>query len=369
MRISKPIGVLAASIMILGSLVMAGSPAGASPHTLYVGKSHCSDVGPGTSKVPYCTIQEAVTAASTGTDIEIGAGTYIEQVVIGSGKNNLTLDGHSWNDTVISAPGVLTSSKSIVQISTSTGVTIENLKISGPGGGACDSLEYGVRIVNGGQATILNDRITNITDSPLGGCQNGVAILVGHQSESTTGSAVINGDIITNYQKTGIEVSNTGSDATISNNTITGIGPTPIIAQNGIEIVDGATATLANNVVKANVYSPQTVASTGILLIDPGVVKLSGNTANSNDVNLYVVGMTNSLVTTNVTNSATYNGIYVDPTSTGNSFRNNSARGTTAGAGNFDMEDDSTGAGTAGTANTWQNNVCSTALPAGICGR
>ena len=369
MRISKPIGAFAASVLMIGSLAVGAQAAGASPHTLYVGLSHCSATGPGTAKVPYCTISEAVNAATPGMVIQIAAGTYSEQVVIsGTGKNNLTLDGDNWNDTVISAPAVLTApTKSIVEVSTATGVTIENLKITGPGSGGCDSLEYGVRVDTFGQANILNDRIANIADSPLSGCQNGIGILVGRQLLNTSGSAVINGDIITGYQKGGIVVSNTGSDATILDNTVTGIGPTTVIAQNGIQISAGATARLANNVVKGNVYTgTQNAASAGILLYSPGVVKLNGNIANSNDVDIWAISVTNSAFTTNVANKGTYNGIYVDPDSTGNTFRNNSAHGTT-GSGNYDLQDDSRDAGTAGTANTWQGNDCGTAEPLGIC--
>jgi SLT domain-containing protein len=37
------------------------------------------------------------------------------------------------------------------------------------------------------------------------------------------------------------------------------------------------------------------------------------------------------------------------------------------GSGEHDAHDDSTGGGTAGTANTWDKNKCETDLPDGLC--
>jgi len=56
-------------------------------------------------------------------------------------------------------------------------------------------------------------------------------------------------------------------------------------------------------------------------------------------------------------------GIYFGPLTKGNQIRGNRA----SGNGNLDCEDDSTGSGTAGTANTWVNNNGVTDNPNGIC--
>jgi parallel beta-helix repeat protein len=339
----------------------------AAPSTIYVSKPPgCSNSGPGTVSSPYCTVQEGVNAAASGDTVLVEKGTYTEQVLISSGKNSLTVTG-AGSKTIIKAPATMTSPKAIVQISTATGVTLSNLTISGPGGGGCDSLEYGVRIDTAGQANITDDHITKIEDSPFSGCQNGVAIQVGRAADSTTGSATITNTTIDNYQKNGITVSNTGSSAKISDNNVTGVGPTAIIAQNGIEIATGATATINDNTVKNNIYSPKSVSSTGILLINSGVVSLNDNVANHNDTDIYSQGVLNSTFMDNVANNGTFNGIYLDPTSNGNTLTDNSAHGTSKGAGNYDMEDDSSGIKTLGTANTWHDNGCKTSLPAKLC--
>lgn len=56
-------------------------------------------------------------------------------------------------------------------------------------------------------------------------------------------------------------------------------------------------------------------------------------------------------------------GIYFGPVTNGNQIRSNTASGNV----NFDCEDDSSGSGTSGTANTWTNNNGVTDDPNGIC--
>lgn len=364
MRVRTIISGISTSALLIAGL--AGGMAAAAPSTIYVSQTNCSNAGPGTQKSPYCTVQEGVNAAPAGGKVQVEDGTYTEQVLIsGTSKNNLKITGNG-DKTIIAAPAVMTSPKAIVQVSQATGVTLTDLTVSGPGGSGCDSLEYGIRVDTGGQANIKDDNITKIEDTPFSGCQNGVGIQVGRQAESTTGQANISDVNIDNYQKNGITVSNTGSSANISDTNVTGAGPTATIAQNGIEVAAGATVTVRDSNVKNNIYSPQTVASTGFLLFDSGTVKLSDNTANKNDVDMYLIGVKNSVLNDNITNNGTYNGIYVDSASSGNKLTDNSAHGTT-GTGNFDMQDDSTGSGTLSTANTWHNNSCVTSSPAKLC--
>ena len=364
MRLRVIITTLSTSVLIAGLTV---GMAEAVPSTIYVSSTNCSNSGPGTENSPYCTVQQGVSAAVTGDTVLIEKGTYTEQVLIGTGKDNLTVTG-AGSKTIIKAPTTMTSPKAIVRISTSTGITLSNLTISGPGGGGCDSLEYGVRIDTAGQANITDDYITKIDDGPISCCQNGIAIQVGSAADTTTGKATITNTTIDKYQKDGISVSNTGSTASISDNNITGVGPTTIIAQNGIEIVYGATATISDNTVKNNAYTgTANAAASGILLFSSGVVSLNDNVANHSDENIYLYGVMNSSIKDNVANNGSYNGIYLDPTSRGNTLTDNSAHGTSKGAGNYDMEDDSTGSGTLGTANTWHDNGCKTSLPADLC--
>ena len=85
------------------------------------------------------------------------------------------------------------------------------------------------------------------------------------------------------------------SSATITGATITGTGPTPSIAQNGIQVSDLATAKITGGSVSGNecdvsVCGPNgftQVQSCGILLFDAALTTLSGTTVSANDIGVY----------------------------------------------------------------------------------
>lgn len=188
-------------------------------------------------------------------------------------------------------------------------MSISKFTIEGPGDGGCDSLEYGVRVEGGGSADIEFNHITHIRDEPFSGCQNGVAVQVGRQADSTSGSATVRFNLIDDYQKNGITVSNTGSKADIEFNHIRGAGPTAVIAQNGIQVSGGADATVAANAVSGNVYSPGTASSTGILLFAPHSANVSSNVLKANDTGVYAFQTDgNTTIAGNSASSSTFDG-------------------------------------------------------------
>jgi len=249
-------------------------------------------VPPGTScnDPGYASVGDAVTAPGSVARINVCPGTYQEQVTIPAGRDNLQLRSTKRWEAVIKAPAVLLPPQAIVRISAAQNVTILAFTITGPGT-SCGTIGYGVRVDNGGSANILGNHITQIRDEPFCGTQNGVAVQVGRRAEATTGSAQIIGNVIDNYQKNGPTVSNTGSNAEIVNNRIFGIGPTTLIAQNGIQVSGGATASIRHNFVAGNNYTPGTPTtdeSSGILLFQSGNVSTEHNTVIGNGVGIYV---------------------------------------------------------------------------------
>jgi parallel beta-helix repeat protein len=244
--------------------------------------------GTGCNNPGYQTVQAAVTAAAPGDRINVCPGTYVEQVTIPAGKDNLWLQSIGRWAAVIKAPAVMLDPKAIVRVNGAQGVRILAFTITGPGGGPCDALRWGVRVDNGGSADILGNHITQIKDLGSSGCQNGVAVLVGRQIEGTTGSAKIMGNVIDNYQKNGPTVDNAGSYAEIAHNRILGFGPTAVIAQNGVQASRGATANIQHNFISGHIYTPQAVASTGIILYGSGPVVTEHNTLTANDVGVYL---------------------------------------------------------------------------------
>jgi parallel beta-helix repeat protein len=357
----------------------------------------------------FTTIQGAVTYAASGAHIMVCPGTYTEQVTIPAGKDNLTLQSQKPLQAIIQAPAVIaTMPKAIVRIQAQN-AKLQQFTIQGPGGGPCDSLEYGVRVDSGGSATIEHNHITHIRDNPLSGCQNGVAVQVGRAADMTTGAATIRNNQIDDYQKNGITISNTGSSALVENNIVTGAGPTLLIAQNGVQVSSGATAQVKNNTISGNVYTPGTVTSTGILLFTPGATDVENNRLSANDTSIYAFQADGSSeVENNKVVNGTFDGITVDTSNglpvqnnqvqsndngvgvyatSGASIQNNHAKdnrtnGFYAGSdtssntfqndeaddsGTFDCHDDSVGGGTAGTANFWLSDHGDTSSPAGIC--
>jgi nitrous oxidase accessory protein NosD len=370
----------------------------------------------GSSPSEYHTIQAAVTAAHSNDTITVDPGTYTEQVIIddtGHSRDNIKLDGSGQNSTFIEAPVVLTGLHAVVQVSTAQNVTIDNFTIEGPGNGANSGGNlYGIRVDGGGSATITQNHITAIEDTPFDGVQEGIAIDVGRARDGTTGTATISHNIIDNYQKGGILVDNAGSSAEIDHNMIIGAGPTTLIAQNGIQISRGATADVNHNAISGNEYTPAPEA-TGILLFMPGTVTLEQNALSNNDYGIYSLMATGVEIDHNMIEGSTLNGIVLDTTtgaqvnynttdhngsgkpgdggialfnstnntidqnesssnngdgmfadsgSTGNVFDHNQLADNT----NFDAKDQSTGSGTAGTGNTWTQNHGATSISPGL---
>jgi parallel beta-helix repeat protein len=243
----------------------------------------------------YNKIQDAVTAASPGYRINVCPGLYPEQVVIPAGKGNITLRSTKQWEAVIQAPALMAldddaAGFTIVRVSGAQNVTILSFTITGPGPLGCGSLHFGVRVHNGGSASILGNHITEIRDNPFSGCQNGRAVQVGR---NTMGSAQIFGNVIDNYQKNGVDVRELGSSAEIAHNRIFGMGPTTMNAQNGIVVLGRAgfgtaTATIRHNFVANNIYTPVGTEATGILPNESGKVVIDHNTLTLNEVDIYM---------------------------------------------------------------------------------
>jgi len=113
---------------------------------------------------------------------------------------------------------------------------------------------------------------------------------------------MIDDNIIQNYQKGGIVVDNMGSTAVITNNVITGVGRTEIIAQNGVQVSRGAMvppSNLQGNTVTANFYlnrSPSTTpaVAVGILYFQAGEPGFEGpinstNKLRHNQINVSII--------------------------------------------------------------------------------
>ena len=105
-------------------------------------------------------------------------------------------------------------------------------------------------------------------------------------SSGVTASGTISGNILPSYQKGGITVRGDRASATIEKNTLTGSGTVNYIAQNGIQVSFGGSATVKGNTVSGNWYMPTSNTACGLLLYQAGGVKQQANNLFGNEMNL-----------------------------------------------------------------------------------
>ena len=273
-----------------------------------------------------------ITISSSGTYC-FDAGTYNTQITITGGT--VTLEPVS--GTVTIQPSQLSFDSyglaNIIDILGGT-VTVQDLTISGQTAGASQTINSGISVGGGAIATLSDNTITYISEVPINGDQNGRAIQVGisgildcsgttgpdNPCTATPGTATITGNTINNYQKAGITVDGAGSSATISDNTVTGVGAVASApAQNGIEITFGATATVSANSVSDNTYTGSGSGNNletqnqacGVLTYQAsGTNDISSNTLSSNDIGVCMYLDTGTdTVSSNTISGSTFDGI------------------------------------------------------------
>jgi hypothetical protein len=106
-------------------------------------------------------------------------------------------------------------------------------------------------VVADGTAVNVNDSdVHDIGNDPFDGSQHGVGIYF-----TNAASGDISGNSVSAYQKGGIVVNGDGTTATVTGNTVTGLGPVDFIAQNGIQVSRGAVATVRGNDISGNFYT------------------------------------------------------------------------------------------------------------------
>ena len=356
------IGVSQADLATVGPQ---SSSASDGPHTYIVDNDHLQ-----CPNAAFTTIQSAVAASGPGDLIRVCPGVYQEQVDIGPGHDGLTLFSQQPRQAIIKAPQLaMAEPGDIVRIHGAQNVSVKQFVISGP---LPDTLfcsvttRTGVRVDQGASALLRDNQITEIrsTNPALRGCQNGIAVLVGRNFEGTTGTAWITHNEIDRYQKGAIVVDNAGSYATIDHNSIVHGPPDVIvIGPNGIQVSRGAGAQADHNVVTENVGGG---FGTGVLLFNAGagLVSVDHNDVYRNDDGISLYGSNDETVSHNNSHEQlVYDGLYMASDSAGNTIAENDANLNAE----HDCHDDSTGGGTAGTANYWLHDKGNTENRPGLC--
>jgi nitrous oxidase accessory protein NosD len=221
----------------------------------------------GCKNAQFTTITDAVNAASPGDVIEICPARYAEQLIITA---PITLRGVS-SDLDISAylpccnevkrvllqPSLQDLEglpfEAVITVMNTTGVRIENLVIDASQNSVsgCDISLSGVTFFNAsGQlqnSTVQGAQLTN-PQSCAAFSGNGFGVLV-TSSDSASHDVQIENNSIHDYQRDGIEVSNSGVRVEIANNNVSGLGPSTGVNQFGIFLLNGAVGQIEGNVI------------------------------------------------------------------------------------------------------------------------
>jgi hypothetical protein len=316
------VGVLLA---VVSGLSLSPLPAHADS-TLFVGTG--AGTADGCASPGFASVQAAVNAASAGDSVYLcGTTPFAERVVV---NTSITLSGDP--GATIQAPNpfpaiplaalppafaadnLFVPQAIVIVWGSDVNVNIKRLTVRGPmpGNGGCAEQEFGILVIGGANARLSDDMVLDIrdTNAALFGCQFGIGIQAGRRHwptadfisspvENFVGSATITGTTVTGYQKGGIVIDGTGSTGSVNRSTVTGAGPSgalgTIIAQNGIEVLRGASGDVTHNVVSANQYSGPNNASSGGVLIFGGCgdpltldVAVNDNTLTDNDVGVFL---------------------------------------------------------------------------------
>ena len=267
------------------------------------------------------------------------AGTYAEQLQITKsvsvravGNVTVTLPGTPANsstacDTAISAHTGLSDQDAVAicgPVSASlTGITVDAVWPSVN----CGVGLFGVLVAGGGTLTFTDSAITAAGTQPINGCQNGIGIRAGvpGTTPAEPGHLIMRGSSVSGYNKGGVVVSAAGSTGVISNSTIRGAGPTPVTAQNGIQVSGGAKAAITGSTVSGNECNDAAAPcgpdglndtqSTGVILFGAAAgTSVTSSTLRGNDIGVY------DTPDTSVPTSARPDAVLAEDSFTGNRY-------------------------------------------------
>jgi hypothetical protein len=214
----------------------------------------------------YNTIQSAINAAPAGATIKVCAGNYTEQLQItssvtidGLGNVQVTLPSTPANSTTACDTAKGTAQyqpdQDGIAICGAATVTLDNVVVDAAWpSSTCDDSLYGILV--GGGATLRFDDSAVIAAGayPLNGCQGGIGLQVGMSwtKPVEVGHLSMSDSWVSGYQKNGVTIDGYHSTATITYTTVSATGPTQQIAQNGIQVSDGAVADISYSTVTGN---------------------------------------------------------------------------------------------------------------------
>lgn len=338
----------------------------------------------------YYSIQDAVNASSAGDRVYVCPGTYDEQLTL---DRSILLEARPLGKAVIRPPASMLSLSDLVTISADS-ARFRGFRVRIPAGDgeACAEVRSAILVTGSGDVVRNNNIASTGIKTLTGTCGYETGIVVNHPSSRVTFNhvtdfkavgimaAASSGKIVRNtvrYLHTNEALCNDGSDQQcfavgiwasggyVARNAVysgpnacmlsigmCAAGATP--AMTGVYI-DG-NATIADNAVYRDVAGIWSNGySAGSLIVGNEVTKTGLGILMTANLGVEVAG---NLVTRNYLGAQVGSGI-----SSGNNIHDNDFRGNTT----WDCSDVSSGTGTAGTANTWANDLGNTENREGLC--
>ncbi|HXM86126.1 MAG TPA: hypothetical protein VN889_00695 [Solirubrobacteraceae bacterium] len=282
------------------------SAAGASAAVGYVsGSSPVVAGGKSCNEPAYATVQGAIDAGAA--KVEICPGTYTEQISIANAVKLVAADGTGTATLALPASAQNSASEcdtkeSLEQIDEISICTSATVSITGVNVRAliplatCAKGLYGIFV--GDDGTLKGSDFTvdgaSTTLNEDKGCQHGVSIDVGSKTPAEVGHAQLKKVTSIGYEKNGPTVKGSGSTLAMSASTVTGEGPTPYVAQNGVEVAFGASASIKSSTISANecdypgVCGPTGEQAAGVLFYQAAAgSKLTSSQIDENDTGIY----------------------------------------------------------------------------------
>jgi nitrous oxidase accessory protein NosD len=269
----------------------------------------------------FTSIQDAINAANPGSVIRVCPGTYREQLFINKplhieGDNGaLVLPGNMVANTTGSSGDPIAAA---ILVKDAAHVDIRGLIVDTANNGIAECSPDLIGILYQNSSGNIEHNAVRNTKLPaaLNGCQSGNAIVV-QSLGGDTSQVSIDANSIHDYQKNGITGNEAGTEVSISDNVVTGLGPTAGAAQNGIQIGFGAKGSVVRNTVTDNVWSPCvsltncTTNATGILVFESDDVRVGHNSVATTQVGIYAGGQNGKVEANRISNSLVLVGIDV----------------------------------------------------------
>ena len=382
--ISRLLAALTSAALLI-SLTVAPTLAGSPVTTFWVDDDHMAAPGNCNSTDPApLSIQGAVNVASPDSTIMVCPGLYPETISITT--PGLTLKSvKRWKATV-TPPSDFSAGTALVTVTAVPGVSIKGFRFATPTTGDCEPVAFVVKLTDTPYTQIRDNKMVSTGGETLGYCGYSAGVYV----TGGSGGSEINRNRITDFKMVGIHVAGEYGDVLLRYNRINFLHPnypaglvgtmgiyaaaesgTVTIKQNRIRSLDSGgntTSLLGRGIYVAGAHFD--VRGNRIRNVQYAIYAGSGQDGRINNnravqnvqVGLLLQQATNVEIAQNSMSGWDF-GVAVQQ-STDNNFHDNDWGNS---AGTADCYDDSSGGGTANTANTWTNNLGATSSPAGIC--